>query len=89
MDVIYETVDPFPLHTENEFLFNIAAGKSASADTDFLLDASRMGWDFEKEFIDESVADPSRYEKPIKRQKVRTFSSEEEKVKRSRLMEKL
>ena len=31
MDVISETVDPFPLHTEKEFLFNIATEKSASA----------------------------------------------------------
>ena len=31
MDVISETVDHFPLHTEKEFPFNIAAGKSASA----------------------------------------------------------
>ena len=39
MDVISETVDPFPLHTEKEFLFNIATGKSASSETTaFLLD---------------------------------------------------
>ena len=31
MDVISETVDHFHLHTEKEFLFNIAIGKSASA----------------------------------------------------------
>ena len=83
MNVISETVDPFPLHTEKEFLVNIATGKSASAETiDFLLDASRTGCDFQKEFIDECVADPSRYEKPIKRQKVWTFSSEGAKVKK-------
>ena len=81
MDVISETVDPFPLHTEKEFLFNITTGKFASAETtDFLLDASRTGCDFQKEFIDECVADPSRYEKSIKRQKVCTFSSEGAKV---------
>ena len=51
--VISETVDPFPLHTEKEFLFNIATGKSASAETtDFLMNASRT---------DECVADPNQY----------------------------
>ena len=75
MDVISETVDTFSLHTEKEFLFNIAAGKSASAETTaFLLDVSSTGCDFQNKFIDECVAD--RFKKPIKRKKVRTFSSE-------------
>ena len=57
MNVISETVDPFPLHNEKEFLFNIATGKSASAEiTAFLLGASRTGCGFQKEFIDECVA---------------------------------
>ena len=70
MDVISETVDRFPLHTEKELLFNIATGKSASAETTaFHLYVSRTRCDFQKEFIDECVADSSRFEKPIKREK--------------------
>ena len=81
MDVI--TVDRFSLHTKKEFFFNIATGKSASAGTTaFLLDVSSTGCDFQNEFMDECGADPSRFEKPIKRQKVRTSSSEGAKVKK-------
>ena len=90
MDVISESVNPFSGHIEKEFLFNITTGKLASAETtDFLLNVSSLGFRAQGEFIDGCVADPSRFEKPIKRQMLKTFSSEGARVKKSRVMEKL
>ena len=83
MDVISESVNPFSPHVQKEFLFNITTGKSASAETTAsLLNISSTGVSAQNDFIDECVADPSRFEKPIKRQKLRTFDSEGAKVKK-------
>ena len=84
MDVISESVNPFSAHIEKEFLFNITTGKLASAETtDFLLNVSSLGFRAQGEFIDGCAADPSRFEKPIKRQMLKTFSSEGARVKKS------
>ena len=74
MDVISESVNPFSPHVQKEFLFNITTGKSASAETTAsLLNISSTGFSAQKDFIDECVADPSRFEKPMKWHKLQTL----------------
>ena len=82
MDVISGSVNPFSAHIEKEFLFNITTASASAETTDFLLNVSSLGFRAQGEFIDGCVADPSRFEKPIKRQMLKTFSSEGARVKK-------
>ena len=70
--MITDTMNPFSEDIVQEHISNIASGKAASQDTtSFLLGISLMGNQERENFIQESVADPSRFERSIPRQKLK------------------
>lgn len=72
MDVILASADPFNM--ESELLVNIHTGKSATSEvTDSLLSIKQVGRERHDAFIQECGADPGRFEKPIPRNKLKTF----------------
>ena len=76
LDMIKANMNPFgtinPL-----YLFNVATGKSVSQKTEeFLLNISKIGEEERNKFILESIEDPARFNKSIKRQTIHSFATE-------------
>ena len=70
-------MNPFENGIDPEHLYNITTGKSALHKTEeFLLSIVETGEEKRKEFVNECVADPSRFEKRIRQQTLNTFASE-------------
>lgn len=72
---IRTNMNPFTEDLDRNLLFNISTGQAATENiTNFLLDVEKMGNKQREDFIKECVEDHSRFEKPIKRNKVHTFT---------------
>jgi hypothetical protein len=77
MTTIVETTNPFDDKLEKDKLFNISTGRAASEETSaFLLNVNNIGEKARIEFIEKTIESPKRFEESIKRQKLKTFSSE-------------
>ena len=82
IEIIENTINPFSNDVDKNQLFNIATGKSAAEETKkFLLNVRKLGKSLQEKFIKECNEDPGRFEKPISRQKMKTFATELKKVK--------
>ena len=88
MEYIKNCKNPFTEEDEGsdvDHLYNICSGKAASKETtDFLLNVRENGNDARNQFIERCIEDPASFEKPIKKQKIFSFSSEGVKTKRIR-----
>ena len=74
---IKETMNPFSGTIERDILYNIGTGKSASNETtNFLLNVKKSGSAMREKFIEECISNSKRFEESIKRQKLRTFTTE-------------
>ena len=70
-------IDPFSSEIDKQHLYNIRTGKAASKETStFLLNVKKTGNNLREKFIGEVNGSPSRFEEPIKRCKVSTFTNE-------------
>ena len=77
ISMLKETMNPFSNELDKENLYNIGTGKAASERTErFLLNIEEIGKREQEKFIKECFDDPSRFEKPIKKQKLNTFAAE-------------
>ncbi|KAK6168761.1 hypothetical protein SNE40_019944 [Patella caerulea] len=77
IEKIINMSNPFKNNVEQDILINISSGKAASSSTtDFLLNVYENGNKSRDKFISEVIADPSRFDKPIKRSKPSTFASD-------------
>lgn len=66
-----------PFAEKEDQLFNISSGKAASSETQrFLLNMRENGEKRMNELIQNCHEDPAAFEKPIRRQKISTFSNE-------------
>ena len=73
---IQETCDPFRMSSEDK-LYNIHTGKVASEDVrQCLLTIPEKGKARHKQFVDECIQNPDRFEKPISKVKLETFRNE-------------
>lgn len=74
---INNCLNPFDDSVQKDNLYNLSTGKAASNDTsEFLLNAVSVGKKKLVEFIDQCKNNPSRFDQPISRNKVKTFSNE-------------
>lgn len=77
MEELQRNIDPFSEELNGSKLFNLTTGKAASDETvEFLLNAQLNGADQMQIFIEECQNDNSRFQKPIKRNVIRNFSTE-------------
>lgn len=77
-------INPFSDDINPEELFNLSSGKAASSETaEFLLNVLSIGKKQRDEFINHCVADRHRFNKPIKRNVVKTFATENAKREKS------
>ena len=68
------TMNPFSYDIEKCCLLNITSGKSTNDEVASLpLNVESNGREAHEKFIEECTEDTTRYEKPIKRNKVYTF----------------
>ena len=75
--MIRDTMNPFDNNIGKEYLFNLGTSKAASKETEtFLLNMESIGEEERKRFVSECIENEERFEKPIKRQKVRTFATQ-------------
>ncbi len=78
---IEDTMNPFDSDAGDEQLYCLSTGKSASAEVKGdLLGSPDIGQKWCEEFRNGCFDDPKRFEKPIKRRKVRNFASDAVKV---------
>lgn len=71
---ICERLNPFSPLAKPDVLYKINTGESASVRTkDFLLEVFTLGDEQRKTFIQECSIDPTRFEKPIKKNVLETF----------------
>lgn len=76
-------IDPFDLSIDPNILFNITTGKGASIETtDFLLNVQTNGNKLREKFISDCSIDSTRFEKPIQKQKILSFSNDNTKKKK-------
>ena len=77
VNVIKDCMNPFDNLSEENHLYNIATGKPTSVETEqFLLNITEIGNKARKQFIDECVEWPKRFEERIGKQKLKRFASE-------------
>ena len=63
IDAMRSYLKPFSPEINQKKIFNIATGKRATLETkEFLLNARKIGEDAKRQFIDECVDDPERFE---------------------------
>ena len=75
--MILDTLNPFDPDCEKGTLFNIGTGKAGSTQTEaFLLHVLENGDNLRKKFIEECIQDTTRFEKPIKKQKIHAFAED-------------
>lgn len=71
------SLNPFDDNLNSDQLYNLCTGKAASKDTcEFLLNVKSMGEKQLTAFIQECKINPTRFDRPIKKNKINTFSSE-------------
>ena len=76
IDLLCAMMNPFD-PADKERLYNIATGKTASADTEkFLLSANVTGEIAKNSFISECIKRPERFEEKIPKQEMQTFETE-------------
>ena len=69
-------MNPFSPDIEKSCLFNITSGKSTNDEVaSFLLNVEIIGREAREKFIEECIEDTTRFEKPIKLNKVHTFAT--------------
>lgn len=72
---VLNNLNPFDENVEKESLFNISNGQAAKEDIEkFLLSIEKCGELQRESFVKECEEDPYRFEKPIKRNKMLTFT---------------
>jgi hypothetical protein len=77
MVMLKNTMNPFDKNLDKEQLYNLGSGKAANKDTEkFLLNIEKNGDEARKTFIEECITNTSRFESPIKKQKLNTFATE-------------
>ena len=78
MEHIKKLRNPFQIaDSAPKILVNLNTGKAASqAVRDCLLNVSEKGRELHNNFISECQEDPSRFERPVKKQKLLTFKDE-------------
>ena len=88
MAMVKDTLSPFDENIDKEKLYNLGTGKAVSSNTEeFMLSIKTNGENLRRN-IKECVEYPSRFERPIKKQKIYTFAAESGK-KKVKKMEKL
>lgn len=81
---VCENINPFDDDINPSKLFNLASGQAASFEVaEFLVNARTTGHDQMQKFMDECREDGLRFERPIKRNVIKNFSSELNKKKRN------
>ena len=72
--MVKDTMNPFDSNIDKEELHTLGTGKAVNKDTEeFLLNITSMGEMSRKAFIAECNHDASRFEQPIKKNKLLTF----------------
>lgn len=80
---IYGNINPFNGDINPNVLFNISSGKAASSETaEFLANVKSMGSKQRDNFVGECCINNDRFNRPIKRNVVKNFSSENVKNKK-------
>lgn len=86
MKQVCDNINPFSDDINPRELFNLSTGKAASSETSaFLLNVTSIGAKQRDNFIQECVNDSNRFNRPIKRNSVKTFAVENVKHKTSSL----
>ena len=76
MNTFDNFLNPFSEELQKDRLFNLTTGKAASPEVqEFLLSVNERGNEQHQKFRSECLHDPSRFKRPIKRNKMLTFSS--------------
>lgn len=84
MEQVLANINPFDDDINPSELFNLSSGKAASSETaEFLLNVSSIGVEQRDEFIGQCAVDSLRFDKPIKRNAVKSFASENAVCKKS------
>lgn len=84
MEQVLGNINPFDDDINPSELFNLSSGKAASSETaEFLLNVSSIGVEQRDEFIGQCAMDRLRFDKPIKKNAVKNFSSENAVCKKS------
>ena len=82
MSGIEDTMNPFNQASPDSKLYCLTTGRPASTEVaDDLLAASAIGQKWHDDYIQECQEDPARFEKPIKRRKVKNFAHDALKMK--------
>lgn len=77
IEEVQANIDPFSKELSHSKLFNLTTGKAASDDTlEFLLKSESNGAEQMKIFTEECRNDNSRFQKPIKRNILKNFTTE-------------
>jgi len=77
IETIRKTMNPFSKDVDTKSLFNISSGKAASLNiVNCLLNIKPLGQEQKLKFFSECFEDPSRFVKPIKRNKIYNFASD-------------
>lgn len=75
METIKKNINPFSNELDKAFLYNIKTGKAASEEVaDFLLNVEVKGAEIKDKFIQECSEFETRFEEPIKKNKILNFS---------------
>lgn len=83
-DQICGSINPFDGDISPNELFNLSSGKAAAPETaDFLANVMSIGVRQRDNFIEECCVDSARFNRPIKRNAIKTFSAENVKTKKS------
>ncbi|CAF4875177.1 unnamed protein product [Pieris macdunnoughi] len=82
IEILKANCNPFDPQLDKENLYNIATSKPASPEVaDFLLNIQENGENLRNRFINECADDESRFDKPIKKNKVFNFAEAPKKKK--------
>lgn len=74
--IVNQNLNPFERSLNEDVLYNISTGQSVSENvTDFLINIEESGHTLREQFISERAVDSSRFESPIKKNKILTFSN--------------
>lgn len=81
---VCENINPFDDSINPRELFNLSSGRAASPEiAEFLLNITSIGAKLRDEFIEECLVDSSRFHRPIKRNTIKNFATENVKQKKS------
>lgn len=82
VEILQKNCNPFDPNLDKENLYNIATSKPVSPEiADFLLNIEENGEDLRNQFINECIKDESRFERPIKKNRVFNFADAPKKKK--------